>query len=63
MKEITKEDLYVLIKHGIVRNTRKGIVDTEGDPVGFYRTRNKRYIEDRFADLAKKIIEGVHDGL
>ena len=57
MKSITKEELIALIKSGIVKNTRDGIIKPDGTPTGFYRTRNKRYIEDKFADLAKKITE------
>lgn len=54
MKEITKEKMKLLVEKKIIHNSSKGYVDTNGDEVGFYRTRNKRYIEDKFADMAKK---------
>ena len=57
MKEITKEELYALLENGVVRNTRKGIVNANGESTGFYKTRRKRYIEDQFADIAKRIIK------
>lgn len=66
MKSITKAEMDALIEHGIIRNTDMGLVSNkhnlagEGsveNPVGFYRTRNKRYIEDWFADTAKWIVE------
>lgn len=53
MKEIKKEEVKLLEKNGVIRNTHKGYIGTNGYSVGFYRTRNKRYIEDRYADLAK----------
>lgn len=54
MKEITKEEMEVLVDKKIIKNTSKGFTDKFGNEVGFYRTRNKRYIEDKFADMAKK---------
>lgn len=56
MKEIKAEEMKKLIKNKIVRNTNKGLVNRDGDIVGFYRTRNKRYIEDRYADIARNIV-------
>lgn len=55
MKFITKEEMELLIKNGYLSNSRKGIVDRCGNNVGYYRTRNKRYIEDRYADIAAKL--------
>lgn len=54
MKEITKEEMNLLVAKKIVHNSKKGYVDKYGNEVGFYRTRNRRYIEDKFADMAKK---------
>ena len=45
-----------LIEKRFIKNTKKGLVDKRGYTVGFYRTRNKRYIEDKYADIAKKLI-------
>lgn len=45
-----------LIQNKIIQNTNKGLVNENGDIVGFYRTRNKRYIEDKYADMAKSLV-------
>jgi len=55
LKEIQKEELALLLRNKILKNTTRGIVDKRGLSVGFYRTRNKRYIEDKYADIAKRI--------
>lgn len=55
MKEITKKELETLIKNGYVRNSNKGLVDPRENTVGFYRTRNKRYIEDKYAEIARNL--------
>lgn len=55
MKLITKEEMNTLFEKGILRNTKKGIVDRRESNVGFYRTRNKRYIEDKYIAIARKL--------
>ena len=55
MKEIKKEDVELLEKRKIIRNSIKGYVDKSGNIIGFYRTRNKRYIEDKYVDIAKRL--------
>lgn len=55
MKQISKEEMDLLLKNGIVRNSNDGIVDKQGYNVGFYRTRNRRYIEDKYVDIAKDL--------
>lgn len=55
MKEITKEEMELLLNKGIVRNSHHGFVDKNGFIIGFYRTRNKRYIEDKYIGIAKKL--------
>ncbi len=44
-----------LIEHNVIRNTSSGYIDKDGYTVGYYRTRNRRYIEDKFADMAKEM--------
>lgn len=56
MKEIKSNEMKELLQNKIVKNTNKGLVNQNGDIVGFYRTRNKRYIEDKYADMAKSLI-------
>ena len=55
MKEINKEAVELLEKKKIIRNSGRGYVDKFGNVVGFYRTRNKRYIEDKYVDIAKRL--------
>lgn len=55
MKEVTYEEVQALLEAGIIRNTRRGLINAQGYQVGFYRTKNKRYIEDRIADAAKNL--------
>lgn len=55
MKEIKKEQIDLLVSKKIIRNSHKGYLDKNGEPVGFYRTRNKRYIEDQYVDMVKNI--------
>lgn len=55
MKEVTKEQMELLIKNEVVRNSSKGFVDKNENQIGFYRTRNRRYIENKYVDIAKKL--------
>ena len=55
MKEIKKEAIELLEKKKIIRNSNRGYVDKRGNTIGFYHTRNKRYIEDKYVDIANKI--------
>lgn len=55
LKEIQKDDVRLLEKRKIIYNSSVGYVDKFGNVIGFYRTRNKRYIEDKYADIAKKL--------
>lgn len=55
LKEINKEAVELLEKKKIIRNSGRGYVDKFGNVVGFYRTRNKRYIEDKYVDIANRL--------
>lgn len=59
MKEISKKDIEVLEKRKIIRNSHNGYVNKFGDVIGFYRTRNKRYIEDKYVDIAKRLQNSI----
>ena len=37
-----------------VRDAVKGFIGSDGNEIGFYRTRHKRYMEDKYVDIAKK---------
>ena len=43
--------MEALIEKGVIRNSTK----QNGDIVGFYRTRHRRYLEDKYVDIAKKL--------
>lgn len=55
MKTISKQEMEKLVKNKIIHNTARGLVDKYGNPTGFYRTKTRRYIEDKYADIAKKL--------
>lgn len=55
MKEIKKTEMEALLNKGVLRNTDKGFVEKNGNVVGFYRTRHRRYLEDKYVDIAKKL--------
>lgn len=57
IKEITKEEINILIDRKIISNSSKGFTDKRGHIIGFYRTRNKRYIEDKYVNLAQKFLK------
>lgn len=58
MKEIRKEDIEMLERKNVIHNTSNGYVNKFGKNVGFYKTKNKRYIEDKYVDIAKKLVNG-----
>lgn len=39
----------------ILKISHKGYVNSKNQPAGFYRTKNKMYIEDWYANKAKKL--------
>lgn len=56
IKEITKQEIDLLINKGIISNTNRGYVDNKGNDIGFYRTRGvakKRYVKDKYVDLLR----------
>ena len=55
MKQITKEEMQKLIDNHYIKNTGRGFVDRRGYTVGFYRTKKKRYIEDKYVDIANRL--------
>ena len=55
IKEVNAKEMELVVKNKVVYNSKKGFVDKKGYPVGFYRTKNKRYIEDKYVDIAKKL--------
>lgn len=51
IKQISKSEIEKLLSEGVIRNTRRGYVDRNGEHIGYYRTKGvakKRYIEDKY---------------
>ena len=51
IKYISKNEIEKLLSEGVIRNTKRGYIDRNGNPVGYYRTKGvakKRYIEDKY---------------
>ena len=46
----------ILLKNNVVRNTNRGFIGQNDYTVGFYRTRNRRYMEDKYVDIAKRLM-------
>ena len=59
LKEIKKEAIELLEKKNVILNSSKGDVDKFGNVIGFYRTRNKRYIEDKYVNIAEKFKDAL----
>ena len=57
LKEISKAGIEKLIKNGYLKNTGQGYVNPKKKyRVGYYKTcGGHRYIEDFYADIAKKL--------
>jgi hypothetical protein len=55
IKQISGEQVNKLVKKGIIKNTHNGYVNQKGMVVGFKLTRHKKYIEDKYANLARKL--------
>ncbi len=55
MKEITKKGIETLIDNNLLHNSPKGYVDINNCVVGFYRTKHKRYIEDKYVNVIQSI--------
>ena len=51
IKQISKSEIEKLLSEGVIRNTRRGYVDWNGEQIGYYPTKGvarKRYIEDKY---------------
>ena len=56
LKEINRKELDALVNNHYLHNTHRGLVNRSGNTVGFYKTRNKRYIEDKYVDIARRLV-------
>ena len=61
LKEITKEEVDLLIKKNILIMSGGGLVNKDGFPVSYTTTKHKRFIMDSYADMAKTLMRGCED--
>ena len=47
----------VLFTNGILRNTNEGIIGKDGWPAGYTTTCNKAYIQDKYVDMARELMQ------
>lgn len=59
MKPIKKKEIDLLLKKKIIRNSCRGMVDEENIPIGYYSSKNRIYIEDKYVDIAKKLLKDL----
>lgn len=58
IKPITRKEINLLLKNKIIRNTHKGMIDNNNNnQVGYYCTKTKIYIEDKYVNIARKILK------
>lgn len=57
MKPITRKEINLLLKNKIIRNSHNGMIDNNGNPLGYYCSKTKIYIEDKYVDIAKKLLK------
>lgn len=57
IKTITKREMDILFTNGILRNTNEGIIGKDGWPAGYTTTCNKAYIQDKYVDMARELIQ------
>lgn len=44
--------MKALLNSGVVKHTKYGLTNRSGNEVGYHKTKNKVYIEDRYVDIA-----------
>ena len=60
MKEITREEMDLLLKEKILTSTERGVIDKNGSLVSYTKTKHKRYIMDEYADIAHNLVRGSY---
>lgn len=53
MKQISKKEMELLLENNILHNSNRGMINKHGQKVAFNKSRNKRFIEDRYANIAQ----------
>ena len=51
--------MELLIKNKIIHNSHRGMVDKNENPIGYYGTKTKIYIEDKYVNMAQKLLKGL----
>ena len=60
MKEITREEMDLLLKEKILTSTERGVIDKNGSLVSYTKTKHKRCIMDEYADIAHNLVRGSY---
>ena len=55
IKTIERYQLNKLFTNGIIKHSTYGIVSQDDKPTGFYRTKTKLYIEDKYVEIAREL--------
>ena len=54
IKPITRKEIDLLLKNKIIRNSHNGMIDNNNNPAGYYGSKTKIYIEDKYVNIARK---------
>ena len=57
IKPITRKEIELLLKKKIIKNSHKGMVDKNNNLIGYYGTKSKIYIEDKYVNMAQKLLK------
>jgi len=59
LKEITQAEIKLLLKNKIIFDNG-ALIDKNGYPVSYKRTKHRSFIMDEYADIAQSIIRGTY---
>ena len=59
LKEITQAEIKLLLKNKIIFDNG-ALIDKNGYPVSYKRTKHKAFIMDEYADIAQSLMRGTY---
>lgn len=57
IKEITQREIQVLKRFGKVQESNRSLVSPTGEETGYFRTKHKAFIENKYVDIARNLIK------
>lgn len=57
IKEISYKGIQKLLSEGILKNTHNGYANASGKHVGYCKTVNKHYIQDKYVEKLNDLIK------